>query len=89
VPRAKPPKAPYPLVVVEWEDSAQPISAWQWVDDYREPEILKCLSVGYLITETDTAIALAPNLGDVTREKAQACGIIRIPQRAITRTWRL
>jgi class 3 adenylate cyclase len=41
------------------------------------------------IDETDKAIALAPNLGDVTREKAQACGIIRIPRRAVIRVWRL
>lgn len=87
--RRRLPKTPYPLLVVEWEDSAQPVSAWQWTEDYQEPEILKCVSVGYLIAKTKTAIALAPNLGDVTREKAQACGIIRIPQRAITRTWEL
>ena len=53
------------------------------------PETIKCLSVGYLIAETDGAIALAPNLGDIDQQKAQACGIIRIPQRAIIKTWKL
>jgi hypothetical protein len=80
---------PYPLVMIEWEDSARPISAWQWVEDYELPETILCVSVGYMISKTDKAVALAPNLGDVTRPKAQACGIIRIPQSAITQIWKL
>jgi hypothetical protein len=88
-PKGRLPASPFRLVVVEWEDSARPISAWQWVEDYQLAETVACISVGYLITETDKAIALAPNLGDVTREKAQACSIIRIPRRAIIRIWRL
>jgi hypothetical protein len=83
------PAAPFPLVVVEWEDSARPISAWQWVEDYELPEIVKCLSVGYLVAETENAIALAPNLGDIEQAKAQACGIIRIPQRAVIKIWKI
>jgi hypothetical protein len=72
-------------VSVEWEDSAQPISAWQWIDDYEVPTITKCISVGYLIADTPKAIAIAPNLGDVTRDRIQASGIIRIPRSAIIR----
>ena len=83
------PATPFPLVVVEWEDSARPVPAWQWIEDYELPDIVRCLSVGYLISETKSAIAIAPNLGDVAQPKAQACGIIRIPQRAIIKTWRL
>lgn len=82
-------QAPYPLMLVEWEDSARPISAWQWIEDYALPKTIRCLSVGYLIAETEDAIALAPNLGDIEQQKAQACGIIRIPQRAIIKTKRL
>lgn len=80
---------PFPLMMVEWEDSARPIPAWQWVEDYEVPKTIRCLSVGYLIAETDDAIALAPNLGDIDQPKAQACGIIRIPQRAIIKLKRL
>lgn len=83
------PQAPYRLVLVEWEDSARPIPGWQWVEDYELPETIRCLSVGYLIAETESAIALAPNLGDLAQPKAQACGIVRIPQRAIIKMWRL
>jgi hypothetical protein len=75
----------YQLVRVEWEDSARPIEAWQWVDDYKLPEIVNCISVGYLIAESKQAIALAPNLGDIQRERIQASGIIRIPRSAVRR----
>jgi hypothetical protein len=77
------PEAPYKLVAVEWVDSAQPVSAWQWADDYEMPQIVVCVSVGYLIAETEDAIALAPNLGDIGRERVQASGIIRLPRAAV------
>lgn len=85
--KTKPIVSAFRLVLVEWEDSARPIPAWQWVEDYKLPETVTCISVGYMIAETDKAIALAPNLGDITQAKAQACGIIRIPRRAIVRSW--
>jgi len=77
------PKLPYKLVLVRWEDSEQPISAWQWIDNYEVPEIVECVSVGYLIAETKNAVALAPNIGDIKRNRGQASGIIRIPRAAI------
>lgn len=83
------PKTPYPLILVEWDDSAQPIAVWQWVDEFASPEVVRCLSVGYLIAETKWALALAPNLGDVTAERAQASGIIRIPRSAIRKIHKL
>lgn len=72
--------------MVEWEDSARPTEAWQWIEDYAIPEIVSCISVGYLIAKTREAIALAPNLGDVASPRIQASGIIRIPQRSVRRT---
>ncbi len=83
------PKTAFPLVLVEWEDSARPIPAWQWIDDYEMPAVVACQSVGYLIADTDSAVALAPNLGDISQEKVQACGIIRIPRRCIVKTVQL
>ena len=79
------PKSPYKLVLIEWDDSARPISQWQWVDDYQVPEIVQCISVGYLIAETKRALALAPNLGDTTSERIQASGIIRVPRSSVRR----
>ncbi len=69
----------FPLVLIEWEDSQRPLSPWQWVDQYLLPDAVNCLSVGFLIAKTKAALALAPNLGDFDHERAQACGIIRIP----------
>jgi len=83
------PDAPYEIVAVEWEDSARPIAAWQWVDDYELPQVIRCVSVGYLIAETHEALALAPNLGDIGRERVQACGIIRLPRSAVRKISRL
>lgn len=81
--KAARPTVPHRLVLVEWEDSARPISPWQWVEDYQLPETVRCVSVGYLVADTKAAIALAPNLGDLGRDRLQACGIIRIPRSAI------
>jgi hypothetical protein len=76
-------------MVVEWEDSARPISEWEWIENYELPETISCISVGYVIAETDSAIALAPNLGALQQPKAQGCGIIRIPRRSIIQMWAL
>jgi hypothetical protein len=67
---------PYDLVLIEWEDSQRPISEWQWANEYQIPEIVRCVSVGYLIAETSEALALAPNLGGLGQDKIQASGII-------------
>jgi hypothetical protein len=83
------PKTPYILVLVEWEDSTQPISKWQWTDEYEVPETVRCISVGYLIAQTKEALAIAPNLGDVRRERIQASGIIRIPRSAVRKKVKL
>jgi hypothetical protein len=71
------------IVKVEWEDSCQPISHWQWAQDYQLPEVVRCISVGFLISKSENAIALAPNIGHPDQERYQASGIIRIPKSAI------
>lgn len=76
---------PYRMVLVEWEDSARPIPSWEWVDNYQVPDVIFCISVGFLIADEKSAIALAPNLGDVGRERIQASGILRVPRSAIRR----
>ena len=59
------------------------MGAWVWADDFANPTVVQCVSVGFLIAQTDAAIALAPNLGDLDEERVQCCGIIRIPWGAI------
>jgi hypothetical protein len=77
------PKAPYRLVAVEREDSQRALTSWQSVDEFSLPDAVTCLSVGFLIVETKSAVALAPNLGDLEQARSQACGVIRIPSSAI------
>jgi hypothetical protein len=92
-PRAKKgnsaPGIPWPLVQVEWLDSRQPASAWQWADQCCSPEIVRCLSVGFLVGDTKEALAIAPNLGDVRQERIQASGIINIPRKTVVSVNRL
>jgi hypothetical protein len=56
-----------------------------WIDNYEVPETVPCISVGYLIADTEHAIALAPNIGDIGREHLQASGILRVPRSAVRR----
>lgn len=74
-----------PLVLVCWEDSKQPTSAWQFLDAFEKPDIVRIESVGYIIGETADTIALAANVGLAGKEDAQASAVIQIPQRCIVR----
>lgn len=78
-----------PLVLIEWEDSAQPLGEWRFLDDLGSLDIVKCQSVGYLVHDGDDVKALAPNIGDAGKVTAQATGIIRIPARCIVKIRKL
>lgn len=74
------------LILVEWSDSATPVSAWHFLSDLPEVDCVRCKSVGWIVGESDDVIMLAPNLGDCDSfETAQACGCIRIPKVSISR----
>lgn len=78
------------LVLVEWQDSAQPLSHWLLLSDAPKPEIILCVSVGWVISETKDVLMLAPNIGDIqSGGSAQASGFIRIPTAAVTRRAKL
>lgn len=75
------------LLLVEWVDSAQLVSNWHYLSDPLTMEIIQCVSVGWKIQESDSALVLAPNIGDYeSGNGAQGTGFIRIPKAAITRT---
>ena len=74
------------LVLVEWEDSAQPLPAWRHIADAPALEVVECVSVGWVVAESERVLMLAPNLGDVASEESgQASGFIRIPRSCISR----
>lgn len=58
-----------PLVMVEWEDSAQPIPNWTYLSSFEAPGTIRCASVGWLIRD-DEIKALAPNMGAVDDENS-------------------
>ena len=73
-------------ILVEWIDSAQPISAWMFLENKPSLEIIQCVSVGWVVGETDVVLMLAPNLGDIESGGCgQGSGFIRIPKSAVTR----
>ena len=75
------------LVSVEWEDSIQPASDWQWVSEYKPETIPQCVSVGYLIQDSKTQKSIAPNLAFCEdSDDVQMSGVIHIPTKAIKKT---
>ena len=52
-----------PLVMIEWEDSAQPLPSWSYLASFEPTGTILCASVGWLIRGDDQVKALAPNWG--------------------------
>ena len=73
-----------PLVLVEWEDSAQPVPNWAYLADLDEASAVVCASVGWLVHDGETVKVLAPNMGHLNEKSSvQVSGVIRIPARCI------
>lgn len=68
----------YSLVMIEWLESRQPTSTWQFLPDFEPQEPVKCTSVGWLIREGDVK-SLAQNMGDVD-DDTKVSGVIDIPK---------
>ena len=72
------------LVIIEWEDSAQPIPGWQLVSDFVASGVIKCASVGWLVHDGDDHKVVAPNMGGLTgNAPPQISGMIHIPTSCI------
>ena len=75
------------LVIVEWLDSSSPIPEWRHLDNPPAARVILCLSVGWLLHDSDGVLMLAPNLGDINDQiNAQASGFMPIPQSSIIRS---
>lgn len=78
-----------PLVMVEWEDSAQPVAQWSYLADWETGQAVRCTSVGWLIDDGEVK-ALAANVAEFSDTgRAQISGVMRIPARAVVRIVRL
>lgn len=75
------------LVLVEWLDSYGCSSVWQNLTD-DAPPVMVCRSVGWLLHDTDDCKVIIPHLSDASHpqtERAQGCGDMTIPTRAVIR----
>lgn len=79
-----------PLVMIEWEDSAQPIPNWTYLAGFEAPGTIRCVSVGWLIRDDGQMMALAPNMGAIDDENSvQVSGVIQIPTRCVINATKL
>jgi len=79
-----------PLVIIRWQDSAQPISAWKYLSDLPRTQPIECATVGWLLKDDDDVKVICQSVGDLDNpNNAQANGIMTIPARCIVSIERL
>lgn len=79
-----------PMVMIEWEDSAQAASQWQWLSGVQAPPIARCRSLGFLVKDTKKEKALAISAASAfDGDDIQVSGIITIPARCVLRVERI
>lgn len=83
---ARRPKNTKPIVLIEWEDSAQAVPQWQWLEGATSPPLARCRSVGFLIRDTKNEKVLAISEAN---NFEQVSGIITVPSRCVTKLRRL
>lgn len=77
------------LEMVSWVDSRQSEGSWRFVDDVPEPCVVKCRTVGWVVSETPLAIMIAQSLGDHDSEAPQCAGVKQIPKCSIIGRYQL
>lgn len=72
------------LVLIEWIDACRLSNGWMDLSDIPEPYSHKCVSVGFLISETDEAKIVVPTIGDISHPaNSHTYGGMMIPKSAI------
>ena len=73
-----------PLVIIRWQDSAQPLPAWQYLSALPQTRPIECATVGWLLKDNDQVKVICQSVGDLDNPKnAQASGIMTIPARCV------
>jgi hypothetical protein len=73
-----------PLVIIRWQDSAQPLSSWQYLSALPRTRPIECATVGWLLKDDDDIKVICQSVGDLENPKnAQASGIMTIPARCV------
>lgn len=79
-----------PLVIVRWEDSAQPVARWQHLADMDMPDTVECATVGWLIRDDDKVKVVAQSMGGInTDDNIRTSGVMAIPARCVISIERL
>lgn len=71
-------------IIIEWNDSLQPVTGWHMMDDLPTLDVAKCKTVGWLVAENDSALMVAQNIADPESAQMQAGGLMRIPKCCVT-----
>ena len=77
------------MVLIEWQDSAQSASEWQWLDEVVAPSIVTCKSIGFLVADNKTEKSLAISVGTGGGPRTQVSGVISIPTKCVLNIKRL
>jgi hypothetical protein len=68
-----------PLVMITWEDSRQPAGRWMFLHDIPAASPVKCVTVGWLLTDGDAAKVICQSMADIESADMQAGGVMVIP----------
>ncbi len=60
------------LVMIEWEDSAQPMPSWAYLVSLDATKAVRCVSVGWLIHDGDDVKGSRPEHGEPKRRMQRA-----------------
>lgn len=73
-----------PLVIIRWQDSGQPIPAWQHLSALNPAKAIECATVGWLLRDDGETKVVCQSVGDLQNPaNAQASGIMTIPTRCV------
>jgi len=79
-----------PLVIIRWQDSAQPITGWKHLSDLPRTRPIECATVGWLLKDDDDIKVICQSVGDLHKpNNAQASGIMTISARCVISIERL
>lgn len=75
------------LVLVEWLDSDdhQGWNSRAEVQRLADKDPLLCMSVGWVVADTDRYLLLAPSRGAQEEDEMQVCDVMQIPRAAVSR----
>ena len=84
----KNPHEKYPMVYIEWEDSAESVG-WTALRVIRKNKDLTCYSIGWMIEETPDSKIVVPHLTFWEGDGEDGSGAMTIPNSAIRKVVQL